>query len=128
MSPQRRGKLNGDHTVTQLAMSWIREDWEEEGKEEGAGLENARGRWSETLPVKTCTRKEGDRGERMDEKQTAVTAGDEEIYERFAKNLSDISLRAFGPCAATPHCLTVVHLHVCVRGGNTDCETERVQE
>lgn len=38
MSPQRRRKLNGDHTVTQLAMSWIRESWEEAGKDEGTGL------------------------------------------------------------------------------------------
>lgn len=31
----RGGELNGDPTVTQLAMSWIRESWEEAGKEQG---------------------------------------------------------------------------------------------
>lgn len=44
--PQRRrrsGELNGDHTVTQLATSWIQESWEEAGTR----LENVRGRWSE---------------------------------------------------------------------------------
>lgn len=46
LSPQRSGKLNGDHTATQLAMSWIREGREEVAKQERTGLENERGRLS----------------------------------------------------------------------------------
>ena len=91
MSPQRTGKLNGDHTVTQLEMSWIREDWER----------NRNTEHERTMEQNTCFQ--------------GVGRQDKAVCEEFFRYIH----------AATPHKTSAC---VCVRGGNTDSEAERLQE
>lgn len=77
--------------------------------------------WENVLAVKSQQREgESERGARMDEKQTAR---DWRACEKSFEVYSCMHL-----LLTTPQYSTEEHLHVCVRGGNTDRETERVQE
>lgn len=86
-------------------MSWIREGWEEAGREEGAGLDDIRGQGSEInvffVPVKIITMYDSEHHKQMGEKQTANIAGDDKIQKPAGK-LNNMFLHAFNISVATP--------------------------
>lgn len=86
-------------------MSWIREGREEAGREEGAGLDDIRGRGSEinvfSVPVKIFTVYDSEQSKQMGEEQTAIVAGDDEI-QKLARKLDNMFSHAFNISVATP--------------------------